>query len=971
MKWLPHKQLRHINEKCPIPFTRMRISSSLLLPVSRDLMLFSLAYFLCFCPAGFAPPQYSHVKERTGPDIDVSDLIGSSELDPSPLVMGVTSICAIGVPGPLCPLSPTVIPIVAGDDDTTPLPSVVVMASQPGGGRVVAFGHDGFLTNDALGLFDNKRFGNNVVDWLDKSSTKRILVTTSHREWYGGANFDSFKQELESRGYTVTKFSGAITTVSLSGIGVVLIGDAWGEITQQEIDLLRSFVSSGGGLFLMGLGWSWEPYNPGSTLDDFPMNKLGEHFGIRWISGYISDPTNNYNNQPVFHTFYPNIELQTQYQAFSYINATTEAHPQDLPSLLQYDALAREKYVGAHLILATETVELSASSGQRQEIYDFYKDLISSSPQYFRRSVVYDKTSQSVMAWIRERIYRSFMNAILYGNGLTSERKAEIATSLGLTGSYYDIWNDFSVLLLDNAGLNERQRTFTHSFLGLVPIELHNLHSISVIDNLGQLPHSTPGITLWGKDDGVNIFGSDIGAWKENGFPDDVPAKYSDVFCLVVVHEVNHIVDAFCVSRDAALRNRKADLIGMAGSNHLNYLRSMLPDGFFVSAPQEFFASISNQWFSDSALTLRLALTRFDQGYRDPLNQFLFFAEVYSRGGGNTLFYSLDILGNLQRREVTVLRDGNGRINAIIDGTKKYVFTLDQGGNIVSYSVREVVFHTISVDSRPRVAGVKVDGVQYTQDQAPTSFEWEEGSTHTLEVPTTVQLQPGVRYVFERWNDSVSSARRTATVSTPVTLAALYRTEYLLSILSPYGTPSGGGWHTRGEAASLSVQSAVDHGNGTRRVLRGWYRDGLLLSSAGTLSMEILEPTSLEVRWETEYLVNATTPVGDVSGAAWYRATTNATVSVSTTQLEKDFFTNYVFEGWKKDGATVSTLATYSFTVSAPANLVASWKTELNLVTVGGVAAGALLIIGIAAVLLRKPKAEEGTRVYRTEEAHR
>jgi hypothetical protein len=88
--------------------------------------------------------------------------------------------------------------------------------------------------------------------------------------------------------------------------------------------------------------------------------------------------------------------------------------------------------------------------------------------------------------------------------------------------------------------------------------------------------------------------------------------------------------------------------------------------------------------------------------------------------------------------------------------------------------------------------------------------------------------------------------------------------------------------------------------------------------------------------------------------------------------LQKDFFTNYVFEGWKEDGATVSALATYSFTVSAPANLVASWKTELNLVTIGGVAGGALSIVGIAVVLFRrKSKAEEGTRVHRTEEAHR
>jgi len=884
-----------------------------------------------------------------------------SQVDPSPLTDGVTSICAAGTPGPLLVLSPAVVPVVSGDEDTTPVPSLMVTASGLGSGRVVALGDENFWINEQLGLFDNKKFGNNVVDWLNGLSTKKILITTGHREAVGGANFDDFIGELEARGYTVTRFPGVLTSASLAGVSVVAVGNACGMISQPEVQTLQTFVASGGGLLLMGLGWPWEPYNPGLTLDDYPMNVLGEVFGVRWIDGYISDPTNNYNGQPIFHTFYPNIELQTIYQAFSYIETTTSAHPSDLPAVVQNDLPTRRRYTNAHMLLATATGELSEPGAQRQEIYDFYKDLISSSPQYFRRSVVYDKTSQSVMAWIRERIYRSFMNALLYGNGLTSERKAEIATSLGLTGSYYDIWNDFSVLLLDNAGLSERQRTFIHDFLGLVPIELHDLHSISVIDNLGQLPHSTPEITLWGKDDGVNIFGFDIGAWKENGFPDDVPAKYSDVFCLVVVHEVNHIVDAFCVSRDATLRNRKAGLIGMAGSNHMNYLRSMLPDGFFVSAPQEFFASMSNQWFSDSALTLRLALTRFDQGYRDPLNQFLFFAEVYSRGSGNTLFYSLDILGNLQRREVTVLRDRNGRIAAIIDGETMYNFTLDGSGNVVSYSTRQAPsFCGVSIDTSPRLAAnVTVDGARFAAEQLPVNLTWIAESTHSLEVPAMIQVQSNVRYVFEAWADGNSSSKRTVSVSSSSTFVAQYRAEYFLSISSPYGNPVGEGWYTRGRIAEPSVQGTVDQGNGTRRVLRGWFKDQVQISSGSTVSIEISEPTSLEIGWDTEYYVNASTPMGAASGAAWYDVNASATVSISPIQLEKDIFTNYVFEGWKVAGTTVSTSPSYSFTVTGPISLTAGWKTELNLTTMSAVGVGALLIAGVAFFALRRRKAPD------------
>ncbi|MFC1977411.1 hypothetical protein ACFLWS_04000 [Chloroflexota bacterium] len=232
-----------------------------------------------------------------------------STLDPSPLLYEVNSICAVGVTGPLSAMTSNAIPLVTGDDDTIPHPSVVAIASRLNDGRVVALGHEGFLTNEALDSFDNRRFANNIIGWLDKSAKRKVLMTTGHREWLAGDNAASFKDGLESHGYDVARYSGTVTLSVLADVGVVFIGTAWGGFLRSEIDALTSFVSSGGGLLLTGLGWSWEPYNPGFTLDDYPMNKIAEPYGIRWIDGTITDPSNNYEGQPVFHTFYPSIEL--------------------------------------------------------------------------------------------------------------------------------------------------------------------------------------------------------------------------------------------------------------------------------------------------------------------------------------------------------------------------------------------------------------------------------------------------------------------------------------------------------------------------------------------------------------------------------------------------------------------------------------------------------------------------------------
>lgn len=122
----------------------------------------------------------------------------------------------------------------------------------------------------------------------------------------------------------------------------------------------------------------------------------------------------------------------------------------------------------------------------------------------------------------------------------------------------------------------------------------------------------------------------------------------------------------------------------------MNYLRSMLPDGYFIESPQEFFASISNQWFTDSAKTIELGLLRFDAGHPHPLNQALFFAEVYSQGKDKTFFYSSDTAGNIERFDVPLSRDQYGHINGLTFHHKQYKFKLDEQGNVLAYSVVDI-----------------------------------------------------------------------------------------------------------------------------------------------------------------------------------------------------------------------------------------------------------------------------------------
>jgi hypothetical protein len=287
------------------------------------------------------------------------------------------------------------------------------------------------------------------------------------------------------------------------------------------------------------------------------------------------------------------------------------------------------------------------------------------------------------MAVLRERFYRTWKDAL----PLTDASKTEIVTRGDFSAAEGAVLRKHSVLVMDNAGLDAAQLSAIDSMLSLIPSTLHDLGAIGVVEFLGRFP---PEIGWWdffdGKGGEINIFGVRINAATENPFPAGVPAAKTATFCACLAHEVNHIVDAFGVAGNAAWSTRKQALLQAAGNDHLNYLRSMFADGFFAKAPQEYFASIANQWFTDSARTLQLGLAQFDNGRRDPINQALFYGEVYSQGGNSTCFYTTDADGHIKRSDVPLQRDPQGRITALkVNGTL-YTFVLDGNGNVTSYT---------------------------------------------------------------------------------------------------------------------------------------------------------------------------------------------------------------------------------------------------------------------------------------------
>ena len=644
--------------------------------------------------------------------------------DPSELVQGVSAIVAPGSPGAIHPMSTAWWGIAGGDEDAS-FPSLFVAAREYGAGRVLVCGHDGLLTNTTL--LDNPTFLLNTFRWLDTVDTGQLAYTSGHAEWATGGALDGLAGLVATGGMSLTELTSPITLPKLESVSALIVGNAWEAFTEAEIEAVRIWVAGGGGLCLVGLGWSWEGYHPGQTMDEYPMMRLAAPYEIRWLAAGIGDPTDQYQGAPVFSVFYPQVYGSTVSEALGVLQATHAQHGAAIPTLLESDPAFRLQFVRAHQTLAIPGAAFPDDHPERQAVYDGYLGLVQAHSVFYGRGFAFDEAQRPTSAWVRERAWRSWCDAL----PLTAQRKAEIAAAgwLSLTPGRLAVFNDFDMVLMDNDRMGPAEVQLIHDTMTLTPPELHDLRAISVRDYLGEPPLP---IDLSGRPGGVNIFALNIGEWLENPFPPDVPAYNADVFFTVVAHELNHVVDAVAIQRDPVLRARKAALIADAGEEPMNYLRSMIGQGFFVENPQEFFASIANQWCNHSERTLQLGLVRFDAGRPDPINQALLFAEVYSRGGGVSSFYLTDADGHIQRREVAIERDAAGWITALIDAQTRYDFELDTEGRVQGYEISAAcpadlnadgVLNTIDFlgflamySSGDPIADWNADGVINTQD---------------------------------------------------------------------------------------------------------------------------------------------------------------------------------------------------------------------------------------------------------------
>lgn len=235
-----------------------------------------------------------------------------------------------------------------------------------------------------------------------------------------------------------------------------------------------------------------------------------------------------------------------------------------------------------------------------------------------------------------------------------------------------------------------------------------------------------------------------------------------------------------------------------------------------------------------------------------------------------------------------------------------------------------------------------VDGAVETElgDGETCQLSFDEGTQHKLSV-TEMLESDGERYIADQ---------PSVTVSAETSHEFKYQAEYLLKFATePEGLtlPSEpkAGWYPDGvKVTTPTAPTLLEESWGVRYRFKAWTLDGKELEG-NPAEFTMNSPHLLKAVYSKEFLVEVSSPFGEVEGSGWYPAGSTATITV---QPSLGFWVKQVFTGWTGDYVGKNPKA--AITVNKPMRIAATWIVDYTPLTIviTAVAAAALASVIIA-----------------------
>ena len=215
-----------------------------------------------------------------------------------------------------------------------------------------------------------------------------------------------------------------------------------------------------------------------------------------------------------------------------------------------------------------------------------------------------------------------------------------------------------------------------------------------------------------------------------------------------------------------------------------------------------------------------------------------------TQGGAGESSYTLEV--NAPSRQTT------WHVAAIARVWIQEAWFYDKDGE-VEFSVNVIDHAFLTLTNLQRNSTLSVDGENVTLRDPTAVFRLSLTVTHSVEVSPLIQIAPGERLVFTNWSDGEESNPRDVALSENVTLAPIYRIQYLLAVSSDLSQTQGGGWYWAGDTAVFGIPSATINSPGFVGLPVGgyhfaaWSGDSDSTSSTATIFMD--GPKQVRARW--------------------------------------------------------------------------------------------------------------------------
>jgi hypothetical protein len=231
---------------------------------------------------------------------------------------------------------------------------------------------------------------------------------------------------------------------------------------------------------------------------------------------------------------------------------------------------------------------------------------------------------------------------------------------------------------------------------------------------------------------------------------------------------------------------------------------------------------------------------------------------------------------------------------------------------------------------------------------SPVSGWLDSGSSITESVTSPGSGGSGIQYVCTGWTGTGSvpasgtASSITFTAAAPSSITWDWKTQYYLSVSSPYDSPSPiSGWFDSGSSVTESVTSPTPGPSGTHYVVSGWTGTGNVPSSGlgRTVTFTMAQPSSIAWNWKTQYYLTVSSPYDSPTPlSGWFDSGSSITESV-TSPVSGGSGTQYVCTGWTGTGSVPSSGSSSSvtFTITGASSITWNWQVVQRALTVSSV----------------------------------